>query len=443
MPLLYCFRGTAGLDLTPEMMAKLGGIAADHFRREGFAEISIAGDHRVSTSALKASLMGGLAGGGMTVHDCGDLPSGTVAAWGKHTGLPSCMVTASHNPPEWNGVQFMEPDSHIWWPELEDQAKILLDLPFDWPVWDQCAGIIPRDDVLDQYLDWLAEMANPTGSRKVVIDTGGGVGNPAVQRILERLGMEVIVINGEPDGLFSCRLSEPRPENLEDLRAAVLEHGADIGIGFDGDADRMVTFDDQGNYVLPDYTIELLCRTQRTPGPAVINVGVSLRTLTALREMGFEIIHSRWGQTFIAQLIKENGAVFSAEADGHFGYPELSLRGDGVASAALLCSALTHDDRSYSQIIADMPAINILHRRIEWDEDFVDYADEVQAMAEARYDEVLRLHERLIIATDADHKLIARQSPFDSTIRLSAESYAGRSAEQMLDDVLTIIGCTA
>lgn len=440
MPLLYCFRGTAGLDLTPEMMAKLGGIAARHFRGEGHAEISVAGDYRVSTEALKASLMGGLAGGGMTVYDCGVLPSGAIAAWGKRRGQPSCMVTASHNPPEWNGVQFMEPDSHIWWPELEDSAKAALDQPLDWPRWDECADIIHRDDVLDHYVDWVEEMSNPAGSRKVVIDPGGGSGIPGAARVLERIGMEVVVINGEPDGLFRCRLSEPRPEYLGDLSRAVVEHGADIGIAFDGDADRIVTFDEHGEYVRPDYTIEVLSRTQRQPGPAVINVGTSLLTMAGLREMGFEILPARWGQTFIAQQIKDEGAIFSAEPDGHFGFPELSLRGDAVASAALLCSALTHDARSYSEIIADMPAINIIDRRVEWDHDFVDYVDEVQAMMEREYDEVLRIHERLLMATDADHKLIARQSPFDSTLRLSAESYAGKSAEQMIEDVLTITG---
>ena len=438
--LLYCFRGIAGKDLNPEMMARLGGIAARRFLDSGHGEISVAGDYRVSTRALKASLVGGLAGAGMTVYDCGALPSGVIAAWSKRTAQPACMVTASHNPPEWNGVQFMEPDSHIWWPELEDAAKQALEQPLDWPQWNACADIIHRDDVLEQYIGWLQDMSRPAGSLKVVLDTGGGVGWPAAQRALQRIGMDVVVINAEPDGLFSCRPSEPRPEYLKDLGVAIIEHGADIGVAFDGDADRMITFDERGNYVLPDHTIELLCRTQRKPGPAVINVGVSLHTMAALREMGFEVIPCRWGQTFIAQFIKEHDAVFSAEPDGHFGYPELSLRGDGVASAALLCSALTHESHPYSEIIADMPAINIINERIEWDHDFVDYADEVQAMMERQYDEVLRIHPRLLMATDADHKLIARQSPFDSTLRLSAESYSGRTAEEMIADVVAITG---
>ena len=438
--LLYCFRGIVGEALDPELMAKLGGIAARRFLDSGHGEIPVAGDYRVSTRALKAALMGGLAAGGMTVYDCGSLPSGAVAAWCKRTAQPACMVTASHNPSEWNGVQFMEPDSHIWWPELEDAAKEALQQPLEWPPWNACADIIHRDDVLEQYIRWLEEMARPAGRLKVVLDTGGGVGWPAARRALERIGMDVVVINAEPDGLFTCRPSEPRPEYLEDLSVAIIEHGADIGIAFDGDADRMITFDERGNYVLPDYTIELLCRTQRRPGPAVINVGVSLHTIAALRQMGFEIIPSRWGQTFIAQLIKEHDAVFSAEPDGHFGYPELSLRGDGVASAALLCSALTHDSRAYSEIIASMPAINIINERIEWDHDFADYADDVEAMMLQQYDEVLRIHPRLLMAIDAQQKLIARQSPFDSTLRLSAESYAGRTAEQMIADVVAITG---
>ncbi|MBD3292213.1 MAG: hypothetical protein GF393_04770 [Armatimonadia bacterium] len=437
--LLYCFRGIVGEGLTPEMMAKLGGIAARHFIDEGHDEISIAGDYRISTPGLRTALMGGLASGGMKVHDCGILPSGAIAAWTRHTEKPGCMVTASHNPPEWNGVQFMEPDSHIWWPELENAAKAALNEPFDWPEWDQGGRIEPFDGVLDAYVDWLVEMANPAGTLKVLLDPGGGAAIPAAKIALEKLGMDVQSINGKPDGHFKARPSEPREEHLKELQRAVVEKGADIGIAFDGDADRIVTFDENGSYVLPDYTIELLCRTQREPGPAVLNVGVSLHTMAAVEELGFEIVPSRWGQTFIAQLIKDNDAVFSAEPDGHFGFPELSLRGDAVASAVLLTSALTQEARPYSEVIAEMPAINIINDKIEWDDDFIHYADELQAWLEDRFDEVHRLHDRLIMAIRDDAKLIARQSPFDSTLRLSAESYGDVSPEDWLVDVKRIV----
>ena len=437
--LLYCFRGIANRDLTPETMAKLGGIAAAHFRAQGWGEISIAGDGRVSTSALKSALIGGLLGGGLAVHDCGVLPSGTIAAWGKHTALPSAMVTASHNPPEWNGVQFMEADSHIWWPELEDQAKALLDQPFAWPDWQQGGRLDRREDVLERYVEWVSELADPAGSLKVVLDPGGGVGHPAGQMLLERLGMETVVINAEPDGLSRARPSEPRAEYLDDLRRAVLEHQADLGLAFDGDADRLAVLDERGNYVQPDYLIELLCRSQVPPGPCVLNAGVSLLTMSALAKLGFEIAQCRWGQTFLAAKMKEIGAVFSAEPDGHFAFPALSLRGDGLAGGALLCSALTHDERPLSQIIAEMPAINIVNVRVEWDDDLLTYADEVHALMEREYAEVTREHDRLLIATDADRKLVVRQSPFDSTLRMSAESYGEVTVEQMLDQVRAIV----
>ncbi len=437
--LLYCFRGIAGKDLTPEMMARLGGIAARHFRDEGYNEISVAGDYRVSTPALKSALMGGLAGGGMTVYDLGVLPSGATAAWCKHTALPACMVTASHNPPDWNGVQFMEPDSHIWWPELENAAKAALERPCEWPEWHSGGGIESRDGVLEQYIEWVAALARPAGSLRVVLDPGGGAAIPGAQMLLERLGMEVIVINGEPDGRFRTRPSEPRPEYLGDLQRAVLEHRADIGIAFDGDADRIVTFDDRGRYVLPDYTIEILCRTQLEPATAVFNVGVSLHTWDAVERMGFTIVPSRWGQTFIAQLIKQHDAVFSAEPDGHFGFPELSLRGDAVASAALLTSALTHEDRPYSEVIDALPEINVINDRIEWDDDFIRHADAVQKWMEERFADVQRIHDRLLMARGEKAKVIARQSPFDSTLRLSAESYDDVPPQRYLEEVRALI----
>ena len=437
--LLYCFRGIANRDLTPEMMAKLGAVAACYFRREGFGEIAIAGDYRVSTPALKTALIGGLAGGGMAVQDCGDLPSGVIAAWGKHTGLPSCMVTASHNPPEWNGVQFMEPDSHIWSPELESSAKATLEEHFTWPTWEQCGTIEPRDDVLEQYIGWVEEMADAVRSLKVALDPGGGVGHPAAQLLLERLGMETTVINAEPDGLFRARPSEPREEHLEGLREIVLASEADLGLAFDGDADRLAVFDDQGNYVRADYIIELLCRTQVEPGPCVLNAGVSLLTTAAVAKLGFEVTPCRWGQTFLAQEMKNIGAVFSAEPDGHFAYPALSLRGDALASAALLCAALTHEARPLSEIIAEMPAINILNVRIEWEDDLLSYAEQVQELMEREYDSVLRVHERLLIGTDGDRKLVVRQSPFDATLRMSAESYGETTVEEMIEQVRGIV----
>ncbi len=438
MELLYCFRGIAGRDLQPEMMARLGRIVARHFIDEGYEEISIGGDYRVSTAALKSALIGGLLGGGLDVYDCGALPSGAIAAWTKHTARPGCMVTASHNPPDWNGVQFMEPDSHIWWPELENAAKEALQAPVQWPAWNEMGALERQEDVLDHYLGWLEEMARPAGTLRIVVDPGGGVGTPATQWILERLGHEVIVLNGQPDGHFTARPSEPRPEYLTELRDAVVEHGADIGLAFDGDADRLVTFDERGQFVLPDYTIQLLCRSQREPGPVVMNVGVSLHTMAAVEQMGFTIVPSRWGQTFIAQLVKDHDAVFSAEPDGHFAYPELSLRGDGVASAVLLTSALTHEDRPYSEVIGELPEINIINDRVEWDDDFIRYADDVQRWCEERFTEVQRIHDRLIMARNEDAKVIARQSPFDSTLRLSAESYGDLSPQALLDEIKRI-----
>ena len=146
--LLYCFRGIVGEDLTPEMMVRLGGIAARHFRNEGQHEISVAGDYRIHTAGLKHALMGGLASAGMSVTDLGVLCSGAIAAWCKHTARPGCMVTASHNPPEWNGVQFMESDRTSGGPELEDAARLL-----DRPMMARLGPVRPisrRDDVLDR-----------------------------------------------------------------------------------------------------------------------------------------------------------------------------------------------------------------------------------------------------------------------------------------------------
>ena len=167
-----------------------------------------------------------------------------------------------------------------------------------------------------------------------------------------------------------------------------------------------------------------------------------LPTLAALRaSRTFRALGGAWATVdgLRNQLIKDHGALFSAEPDGHFGFPELSLRGDAVASAALLTSALTHENRPYSEVVAELPEVRVVNDRVEWDDDFLHHADDVQAWMEGRFHDVQRIHDRLLMARNSDTKIVARQSPFDSMLCLSAESYGDTHPQQYLDEVKALI----
>jgi len=182
--LLYTFRGIANNDLTPEVATKIALIEGKRLReQENAAEILLAGDHRVSTPMLKSALTAGFLSVGLNIIDCGMLPTPILSFMVKKLSLPGVMVTASHNPPEWNGFQFLEEDSQIYGPDKEERIKSMLNEKLQLPDWQEIGGISKREGCIDEYIAQLLTMVKPALERsermeksiKVVVDFGGGM----------------------------------------------------------------------------------------------------------------------------------------------------------------------------------------------------------------------------------------------------------------------------
>jgi len=433
--LIYTFRGIVNQALTPERALQIGQAAASLLREQGQETILVAGDHRHSTEMLKHALKAGFLASGLTVIECGTMPTPILSNLVKRTALPGVMVTASHNPPEWNGFQFHEPDSHIYGPDEEAEIYRRIETGLSWPTWRAIGREEQREGVLEEYCQALAREVHLRRPLKVVVDSGNGTATLAVPLLLRQLGVDFHEIHAGLDPFFSHRPSEPNPEFLGRLAEEVVAREAEAGFAYDGDADRFVVLDERGQFIPGDKVLYWLCRFCCPPGPIALNVSVSLVIEQLLAQAGYEIHKARWGQTFIGDVMRMNEAGFGGEPDGHYLFPHLSLHADAVASTAFFCAALSTMDQPLSVLTEQLPYTAILREAIDWQDDLVHYTPLLTRFLSERYGGYRQLHERLFVSLTDHCKLVIRQSPFDTTLRLSAESPDPEQSRQMLEAV--------
>ncbi|HIE30108.1 TPA: hypothetical protein EYP66_22820 [Candidatus Poribacteria bacterium] len=435
--LLYTFRGIVNKDLTCEVATKIALVEGFRLKNHENAErILIGGDHRVSTEMLKQALTAGFLSVGLDVVDCGILPTPILSFFVKKLSLPGVMVTASHNPPEWNGFQFHEPDSHIYGPIKEEDIKSKLNSELPLPDWQKIGSVSYKSGCIEEYTNQLSRMVSMKNSIRVVVDFGGGMASVAVPQLLKKLNIDTIEINSTLDPLFSQRPSEPSPEVIHELQKQVVREHADVGFAYDGDADRVMVVDEKGQVLESDKLIFLLCKDMlKPPGPIVVTADVSMAVEKNLADKGFKIIRDRWGQTFIGGRIKQSNAVFGAETNDHYMFPQLSLHADAIAATAFFCSIISRNPQSLSQMFAELPETYILREKINFTEDLIHHQTDIELFLERNYGSFEKIHERLYLASQDSSKLLIRQSPFDRFVRIFAESYHLQKVHGMTEQV--------
>lgn len=440
--LLYTFRGIANRDLTPEIATKIGFIEGRRLReQEQAAKILISGDHRISTEMLKHALISGFLSAGLDVVDCGMLPTPVFSFIVRKLALPGVMITASHNPPEWNGFQFFEPDSHIYGPEREERIKSMLNVKLSLSAWRDIGSFSQKKDCVDEYISHLLGMIRIGSHLKVVLDYGGGMAATVVPLLLENLCVEFVEINSKLDPLFRGRPAEPSPEVIGELRKKVVEEKADAGFAFDGDADRVMVVDERGEVLEGDKLIFLLCQNLvDPPGPVVLTADISMAVEKILEDKGYRIIKNRWGQTFIGDTVRRKNAAFGAETNDHYMFPHLSLHADAIAATAFLCSIISQKREKLSRMFDELPNTYILREKVNYTEDLSERTADIEGFLRYHFGSFERLHPRLYLASIDESKLVLRQSPFDRYVRIFAESLHPGKAGEIIDQVKGLLG---
>jgi phosphomannomutase len=337
--------GTAGIrgpvtEVTPELAVQVGRAAAT---AAGGGEFVVARDGRETGEALVAAVTAGLLAGGADVRRAGVLPTPALADASR--GRHGVMVTASHNPPADNGLKLFV-DGVEYDRDAERTVEQRVDTPgADWDRW----GGTERVDVLDAYrgavTDYAAEYGADADGLTVAVDCGNGVASLATPQVLTGLGAEVRALNATVDGHFPARQSKPTPESLADLRAFVAD-GADLGVGHDGDADRVVVVDGDGDVVHEDTVLAILAehytRASDAADPVVVTTpNASGRVDERVQDAGGRVERVRLGALHEGvAAVRADGAertavTFAAEPWKHI-HPRLGGWIDGVASAAVL-----------------------------------------------------------------------------------------------------------
>ena len=357
----YSIRGIADQDLTDEEITQIAAAIGTYFRRRSAEMLVVGRDVRNSSPRISRSLITGLLQAGLHVTDVGMAPTPIHNfATDFYNADGGVMVTASHNPPEYNGLK-IRADCTLHSDGLREIQRIageeyLRDSKSAPPK----QGKLKRTDPLPLYLKRVKSYAHISSPLKIVVDGGNGTNGLIVSQMLRDLGCDVVKLYCEPDGTFPNRPSDPTaPGATADLSASVRSENAALGLAYDGDGDRLAVVDEQGQQVLGDQVLMLLARDVLRYGPA--KIVYDLLCTQALADdviaHGGEPVMTPNGYAFVHQAMRDTGAALGGEFSGHlfFDEPEFSFDDPILASIKLL-NMISRNPRPLSALVAVLPA---------------------------------------------------------------------------------------
>jgi phosphomannomutase len=364
----YDVRGVVPDDLGPEV-ARLVGAAFVHVvgasrDQGGPGTVVVARDMRPSGPELVAAFAEGVTSQGVDVLDIGLGSTDQLYFAAGSLGLPGAMFTASHNPAQYNGIKLCRVGASPVGQDtgLAEISRLVLAWSADGaPAHDGPAGTVSERDLLADYAAFLTRLVPLGGIRplRVVVDAGNGMGGHTVPAVLTGLPLEVSELYFELDGTFPNHEANPiEPENLRDLQAAVVAEGADLGLAFDGDADRCFVVDERGAVVDPSTLTALIAVRElaKEPGATVIhNLITSAAVPEIVLEHGGTPVRTRVGHSFIKATMAETGAIFGGEHSGHFYFRDFWRADSGMLAALHVLAALgeTPEGTGLSTLLAD------------------------------------------------------------------------------------------
>jgi phosphomannomutase len=353
----YDIRGVVGEQFDASTVRDIGAAMAALVRGEGALGVVIGHDMRDSSPELAAAFAEGVTGQGLDVVSIG-LASTDMLYFASGTlGLPGAMFTASHNPAKYNGIKLCRAGAT---PIGQDTGLATIRAAVEAGVPAGLGGgTVSNRELLSEYAAYLRKLVDLSGSRRlrVVVDAGNGMGGHTVPAVFEPLPFQVVPMYFELDGSFPNHEANPLdPANLVDLQKRVVAEGADLGLAFDGDADRCFVIDERGEPVSPSAITGLVAVRElaKDPGATVIhNLITSKAVPEIVAEHGGSPVRTRVGHSFIKQTMAETGAVFGGEHSAHYYFRDFWKADSGMLAALHVLAALAEQDGPLSQLMAD------------------------------------------------------------------------------------------
>lgn len=434
-------RGVVNESITPEFALKIGMAFGTLLRREQPDKelwVVVGRDTRVSGEMVENALISGLLSVGVNVIKVGIAPTPAIqfaCRYFKSDGGVS--ITASHNPPEYNGIKLLEANGLGLKKEREAVVEdIYFNGEFERVKWNEI-GRLEERDIIRPYIDTIKSRVDVDVIRRrkpfVVVDASNGAGSLTLPYLLEELGCKVVSINAHPDGHFPARNPEPNEENLKGFMKIVKALGADFGVAQDGDADRSVFIDENGNFIQGDKTFALVVKAmleEKGGGLVVTTIATSHIIDEIAREYNGKVLKTKVGDLIVSRALLEHGGLVGGEENGGVIFPDFVLGRDGAMTTAKIVEIFAKSGKKFSELIGELPEFHQLKTKRHVKGDRKAIVAKVAEIAAGKY---------RIDTTDGtkilfeDGWVLVRASGTEPIIRIFSEAKSESRAEEYLN----------
>lgn len=430
-------RGVANEELTPNLAFRLGQAGAYILSKEHpHPRIIIGKDTRISGDMLEAALIAGICSVGADVLRVGILPTPGIAFLTRTLDVSAgVVISASHNPVQDNGIKFFSSTGFKLPDAIEDEIEAVYqseEKPWDVPIGGEIGRVIEIQDAERRYLDFLKKTVGRLDGLKVVLDSANGAAYQVGPKVLEELGVEVISMCNQPDGVninAGCGSTHP-----EALQKAVLEHKADLGLANDGDADRLIAVDENGKVVDGDFIMLICALAQKAKGKLVENALVltvmsNLGLRIALKKAGIEVFETQVGDRYVMEELLRTGAKLGGEQSGHIIFLEHNTTGDGMLTALQLLSVIKEHGKSLATLATQMQRLPqvLINARVE---------DKEKSM---NHPEVLKKVKEVETLLGDNGRILVRPSGTEPLVRVMVEGPDQNQLKVLAQSVIDVI----
>jgi phosphomannomutase/phosphoglucomutase len=361
-------RGIPNADLSPVFAMEIGQSIGSYFTVE---RIAIARDTRVTGSMIESAVASGIMSTGSSVIDLGILPTPALQYYCRTHGIYGVMITASHNPPQFNGIKCIDRDGT----ELSVDDEIgVEDIYYEKKAalseWRTCGALKHDNTAADSYIEGILKKVDSASISKaafrVAFDAGNGASYQTTPALLTALNIRLVSLNCNADGLFTSRESEPKPENLSSLIGLVKSENFDLGIAHDGDADRAVFIDEKGEFIDGDKTLSLIVKYTAKRGDVVVTPISSSDCISDVcKEIGATLVRTKVGAPIVSRKMIEIKAKIGGEENGGVIYSGHQFCRDGAMTAALVLQLMALTKKSISDLIGELPKYSLTKRAVQ------------------------------------------------------------------------------
>ena len=405
-------RGLIGSEVTCELALNVGKSLAYYLGNEGTVVLGY--DTRTTNDMLDQAICAGLLESGVDVVKIGMVPTPLVGyATEKLDADAGIMLTASHNPSRYNGI------------------KLYISV-----TWDKVGNLSFNEEIKGQYVDDLVDMVDINEGLKVVIDCASGAGSEISPLVFRKAGCEVTTLNSQPDGFFPGRNPEPNAENLQTLMKTVVAIGADLGIAHDGDADRMITVDENGNISPFDSLLALI--SKEFDGDVVTTVDAGLCMDESVKG---KVFRTPVGDVNVAEVIIAENAAFGGEPSGTWLHPDFCMCPDGILSGLRMAELVSRKGK-LSKLLDEIPSYPNIREKITCSKEAkVEVMENMEELLEAAFDDVSDINaiDGVRLTFDDGSWVLVRPSGTEDYIRITLESRSEDRAEEIRKVCVNII----